>query len=327
MFGKGGVMVMLGGSHPVSPTADDGVGGPTSAAPIQPLQEIIVFDLYYQKWYSQTTSGDAPEGRQDFCVAGAKGANDSTYEIFVYGGWTGSFGQDVNPDSSDVYILTLPAFRWIRAKDSGSVPRAGSSCQVVGGRQMLSFGGWDPTLTDWFDAPDPWTYGIGIFDMTALKWTSGYNATADPYIPPDRVTGFYEQNSRYPSWDDQELQTLFTTANTASRPTSRPSNSSETNDSAVTSRQTNAGAIAGGVVGGIVFLTILACLWYFLRRKRRDHAKQHEHEQADGVPIPPELGPDGGTKPAELGPAMVWEKDSVPVNSGRANRGAALEME
>jgi hypothetical protein len=45
---------------------------------------------------------------------------------------------------------------------------------------MLSIGGWDPTLAAEFTPVDPWKYGIGIFDITLLRWQTYYNSLAGP---------------------------------------------------------------------------------------------------------------------------------------------------
>lgn len=106
----------------------------------------------------------------------------------MYGGWGVSDGTD-DTDSSNVYILMLPAFRWIRV--TGSAPsRADSSCQLVGNRQMLSVGGWDTTFTADVTA-ETWPYGLGLFDITALSWSTNYDAKAEPYVRSDVVSSFY----------------------------------------------------------------------------------------------------------------------------------------
>lgn len=117
---------------------------------------------------------------------------------FLYGGWDGTFNADTNFDSFNVYILTLPAFVWILApintsrSQSFASHRAGSSCQVVG-RQMISVGGWDPTSTEEFSPPDPWQYGIGVLDMTALTWNMSFQPSAEEYLQPDVVNSYYAE--------------------------------------------------------------------------------------------------------------------------------------
>jgi hypothetical protein len=61
----------------------------------------------------------------------------------------------------------------------------------VGNRQLLSAGGWDPTSSAAYATTDPWTYGLGIFDMTELSWGSRYNADAAPYVRSEAVNRYY----------------------------------------------------------------------------------------------------------------------------------------
>lgn len=57
---------------------------------------------------------------------------------------------------------------------------------------MLVIGGFDPTLAEVFDASDPWTYGLGVLDLTALVWLDGYNASAAEYEQSHLVRDFYD---------------------------------------------------------------------------------------------------------------------------------------
>jgi hypothetical protein len=57
---------------------------------------------------------------------------------------------------------------------------------------MISIGGWDPTSTAEYATADPWTFGIGVFDLTRLTWESGYDANAAAYEQPDVVTSYYD---------------------------------------------------------------------------------------------------------------------------------------
>ncbi|KAF4624625.1 hypothetical protein G7Y89_g13543 [Cudoniella acicularis] len=138
-FGETGILVLLSGKAPLSSFDTNSM--------LRPMSNITIYDPSSMLWYSQTATGDVPGSRCDICIVGAQSTNSSTFEIysFVYGGWTGSFSATDNQDSQNVYILTLPAFRWIRVSAS-TAPRAGSSCQIVNS-QMISVGGWDPTGT------------------------------------------------------------------------------------------------------------------------------------------------------------------------------------
>ena len=98
----------------------------------------------------------------------------------MYGG-----RNNVEDELDDLWILTLPGFHWIRAEVS-SEPRFQHVCTVVGNRQMFVSGGMAAEGGD-----DPWRYGLGIFDMTALRWSDGYSADADEYESPEVVKKWY----------------------------------------------------------------------------------------------------------------------------------------
>jgi hypothetical protein len=173
-----------------------------------------------------------------------------------------------------VYILTLPAFHWLVAPNMAPTGRFDHTCSLIGNRQMLSIGGVYPTQ-EWQVWPmwtDPWANGLGIFDLTALNWTNAYNHTAASYKPSGLVTSYYSNNSRYPSWSDSALQTIFEsdngTVSATSSPTSIPT-PGNTGTSSSTSGQGRTGAIVGGVVGGAVALAIIGAVCFYYMRKRR----------------------------------------------------------
>lgn len=43
------------------------------------------------------------------------------------------------------------------------------------------------------DNSDPWEQGLGIFDMTQLQWTNGYDAEAATYQTPQVVSKWFSQ--------------------------------------------------------------------------------------------------------------------------------------
>ncbi|MCJ1344868.1 hypothetical protein MMC31_003073 [Peltigera leucophlebia] len=84
---------------------------------------------------------------------------------------------------------------------------------------MIIIGGVDPTNdTDWTgfadsgtEPRDPWAEGIGIFDMTTLKFKDTYESKAKPYEPPGVIKSFYgDKSKRYPAtWTSSAVQELF----------------------------------------------------------------------------------------------------------------------
>lgn len=92
---------------------------------------------------------------------------------FVFGGAVNTAFNLASLDDEvykDVYVLSLPAFRWFKANATVNVRRSSHTCSVNGKRQMISIGGRPPSSRRALGRePDPWSSGIGIFDMTLLR--------------------------------------------------------------------------------------------------------------------------------------------------------------
>lgn len=92
-----------------------------------------------------------------------------------------------NTSDGDVYVLTLPSFRWIRVKE-GSKLCAKHKCVLANKHTMISVGGtvpqdgggngdgdeWDPAPVD-CDTAGKFANGIGIFDLKGHTWSSRYD--------------------------------------------------------------------------------------------------------------------------------------------------------
>ncbi|KAL9629853.1 MAG: hypothetical protein Q9204_005043 [Flavoplaca sp. TL-2023a] len=202
---------------------------------------------------------------------------------FLYGG-TGKTGLNGNISLTqyidftaldEVYVLSLPAFAWFKVDYPAQHPRIRHTCHSFG-RQMLSIGGQDPTneYNDTF-TPDPFSQGLGIFDLTDMRWSDGYNADTEPYKTPAVVKAWYAANGPSTStWDSPGVQRLFSRnmgSSGAAGTTSSATSSEESTPSPT-------GAIVGGVVGGIAGLCLVAGLaWWLRRRKRRTTHGNHEN--------------------------------------------------
>jgi hypothetical protein len=132
---------------------------------------------------------------------------------FIFGGAVNQGFDLASADDEgymDVYILSLPAFRWFKANATASVRRASHTCIVVGKRQMISIGGRLPSNRRALGKePDPWTSGIGIFDMSLLRWQDHYDAGAETYDTPDPVKGYYTTRYREPSQSNDTMASMF----------------------------------------------------------------------------------------------------------------------
>lgn len=134
---------------------------------------------------------------------------------FIFGGAVNTAFDLASPDDEgykDVYIFSLPAFRWFKANATVDVRRASHICSVIGKRQMISIGGRLPSSRRALGRePDPWSSGIGIFDMTLLGWQYHYDADADAekYDTPDPIKRYYTTSYEEPSWCYATLASIF----------------------------------------------------------------------------------------------------------------------
>lgn len=112
----------------------------------------------------------------------------------MYGGVVDHIWGPNGEKFDEVYVLSLPAFRWFRANYTSAPPRYAHTCHATKTHQMIMVGGMNP-LYDVSDQPqDPWDQGIAVFDMTALEFKDAYQSQADPYEPPYAIQQYY--NSR-----------------------------------------------------------------------------------------------------------------------------------
>ncbi|OAP64681.1 hypothetical protein AYL99_00653 [Fonsecaea erecta] len=295
-FGGEGFLVMVGGEAPPTEASVYEAG-----ASMVDMSTITLYDIETGIWYTQTATGDIPPPRSEFCAVGAPSRGGKRFEVFVYGGSTNST-YDLNNASDEgylnVYALSLPAFRWFKSNSTTPVRRACHACTVIGNRQMVSIGGRLPSSLKALGAEqDPWTSGLGVFDMTDFEWADHYDAAAAAYESPDVVKQYYSDSYEEPTWSDPTLATIFAftpPANSSTNSSTSSSGSGSSSDSSggggsgsgggdsptATSslsgaRKGHGGAIAGGVIGGVALLAVILGLWYWvaIRRKRKARAE------------------------------------------------------
>lgn len=216
-FGSSGVVVWMGGLD----STDTEV---TPQDPPHDFANITVYDTHTNKWFYQEAIGTVPAWRNRACAVGVQGENN-TYEMytnmtssiplyvriltlhsFIYAGanvpvYGGHYPtpEEVRSTSAldEVYILTLPAFVWFKANYTSTVSRQGHTCHVVGNRQLLTIGGIDPAEQEMAaliadNATDPFSQGLGIFDLTKLTWSDEYVADESEYQSPQVVSQYYQ---------------------------------------------------------------------------------------------------------------------------------------
>ncbi|MCJ1271096.1 hypothetical protein MMC22_010995 [Lobaria immixta] len=288
-FGPDGLFIVMGG--------DD--FWHTDPEHLTDLETISIYDPSSEQWFNQTTTGNIPQPRKEFCLAGIE-SNNATYEIFMYAGWAGHLGAAAIP-FDEIYILTLPAFHWIEVYYPPQHPRHGVTCNAVGGSQILTIGGLDTNSKHTVDTlvytspydttPDPFAQGLAIFDMTSLQFADKYIAKAPQYVQSDTVKFYYDTRpaTKFSSPKLAKLieNTHFANATASSaNNSSSPSQSDSENSTATparstqssssnTSHKTSVGAIAGGVVGGVALLLLLGALIFLVRK--RSNSREPEH--------------------------------------------------
>lgn len=107
----------------------------------------------------------------------------------------------------EVYVLSLPAFRWFSANSTSTSPRWAHTCHATTTRQMIMIGGTNPLYSFDYDAngdrggepQDPWEQGIAVFDMNTLKFKNSFQSRADPYEPPLVIQQYYNNRLVYHS--------------------------------------------------------------------------------------------------------------------------------
>ncbi|KAK6529471.1 hypothetical protein TWF281_008644 [Arthrobotrys megalospora] len=279
-----------------------------------PMQRVWIMDLETRKWYSQSTFGTyIPDSRMEHCIAVASSPDFSSHNIYMFGGSSASSFLNHTTDKyfNELYILSIPSFRWIRrtfdVSDNVPVGRVQHSCHVYG-KNLVILGGATQNTTEctWDE--------VNILDMSSLKWVTDYRYSTDAYAVPDIVTGSISNNGKVQTdpvngWDDHDLEALF-----------KPSNSG--------SKMVKIAAVAGGVAGGIILSVILAAGFMHYKRKN-----QHKREQkalksklayepsrfARESRYDPDPSRDGGAMELHSSPSSVTS--TFDENSGYAHPG------
>ena len=155
----------------------------TNALVQRPMQTVHVFDIAAKAWFTQSTTAQAeyyPVGRSSFCSVVASARDNSSHNIYIYGGMVSDY-----PDaaSDQVFILTLPAFHWVlvypSVKDKSEINARnaiGHKCQKVHEKHMIVYGGHD------CDSSNP--QGMLIYDMSSLTWTTTVELESPEYLVP-----------------------------------------------------------------------------------------------------------------------------------------------
>jgi Kelch motif len=177
-LGKEGVLALVGGE-----TTSDGLLG---------MDQIAIFDVSTvdmsnpstsnnktNAWYLQTATGDIPDPRTDFCLVSAPAQDNSSANIYLYGGRSNGTIFD------DVYVLSLPSFTWVRVF-LGQDARWSVTCHFIPPRQMITVGGGGKYTNITSDC-DWEVKSLAVLDLSTIGWGSVFDANAPNYEVPSAV--------------------------------------------------------------------------------------------------------------------------------------------
>ena len=291
-LGSEGVLIAFGGftdtAGAPSNLEDSNLADPSFQ---WPLANISIYDIGNATWYQQMATGDIPPWRYMGCSVIVSAPDQSSHSIYVFGGWGNSFGGS----DGDVYVLSIPSFRWIRV-NTDSNRRSRHSCNIVGNHTMLVVGGIQPVGQQVLpldatgcDTTPMFAQGLGMFSLNNHTWSTNYDPStgAAPYeIHPSisNVIGGNENGSaaiQTPAggFSQQALGTLLGAHQGSMNAVGTIPNST----SPAGMQRLSRGIIAGIVIATIAGLAIILTLTYVLLRRR--HLRKHPARPSISKPI------------------------------------------
>lgn len=145
------------------------------------MSQIQVYDVARRTWKTQRASGSPgsettiPAPRILGCSVMVPAPDNSSYNIYVFGGEAQLGG----PRIKDIWVLTLPSFKWIKLANDKIGP-VGATCRRIA-NQALLFGSGPASESDC----QPF---FRIFDLTSLQWTNSYDPRAPAYLVPRAIS-------------------------------------------------------------------------------------------------------------------------------------------
>ena len=143
-----------------------------------------------------TATGDVPLDRSEFCSVISASPDDSSFQITFYGGYNIHEGAAFE----DVYVLAIPAFRYINitstknvdTQSSAGTGRYGMKCALYEDRQMMVLGGQlilggNNVIVNMETCNSSWS-AIQQLDTTTFEWQDAFNPGSEPYAVPDQVS-------------------------------------------------------------------------------------------------------------------------------------------
>ena len=151
---------------------------------------IHVYDVHNSQWSEIIAEGDIPSDRTAACTTVSGAADDSSFQLHLFGGRT-PLGELLN----DFYVLTMPAFLWIKIQTNQSQKFSGgvrqgryqAGCITYKERQMLVVGGANvDTSKDFVCSPAYPT--VKLLDTSTFEWQAQYPLKNTTYFVPKVVS-------------------------------------------------------------------------------------------------------------------------------------------
>ncbi|KAI4158056.1 MAG: hypothetical protein LQ342_007786 [Letrouitia transgressa] len=338
-FGEAGVLISVGGYT--------GESTRYNIAMLRIMNSVQVYDIAGKKWFTIIATGELPPPRLNACSCLSAALDDSSFQMVLYGG---AKGWDDSEALGDVWVLTMPAFHWIKINTTSarptSLPRLGMLCATYQDRQMIVVGG-RKTLSSNESIPSCASdyAALLMLDTTTFQWQTHYPLQDPEYKVPkqviDIIGGNPHGNARPASSYSSTLgpyTALFSKTIPRYDPdnppkkdfnagpsTTQPANPRSTSS---LSRAAIIGASIGGVVGAVLLggAVWLSLLLFIRRRRERLHHIPHDAQpqwQKPELPISVigQLQADCiyETENGELGPSEIdtaRERLEAPYDTG-----------
>ncbi|EGY18604.1 uncharacterized protein VDAG_09130 [Verticillium dahliae VdLs.17] len=171
--GEQGILVVVGGvTYPDWLTSARKSENPTQskAESDEFMSTVDIYDIANNTWYRQATS-DGPTARARACAVVAPAQDQSSFNIYIYGGYPG-----VDPKvemNDEIWVLSLPSFTWTRLSDGRpGRGRNGHKCFMPYPDQMMVIGGMTSEAGDHLTClPDL----IQVYNLTSGHWMESYD--------------------------------------------------------------------------------------------------------------------------------------------------------
>lgn len=264
-----------------------------------------------------------PAPRTAFCAVLASSPDNTTFQIFVYGGSLAGSGD--LPQLDDVWVLNMPSFEWfqvyaggVNATNSNAVvpgKREAHTCHAVG-RSMLVYGGRSKPQED--QVCD--RTGVFVFDMVALSWTGEFVLDAGAYRVPGVVAGHGNSSMPTGGMADKKIQAMFegidsTEGDHGQGNKIELTETTESYSGGPGDTRRVVGIVLGSVIGGLGLVGLTG--FFFLRRAKRQRLEKEKEQEA---PFPFAEVPEQGCGPyytAEMPENRFygWELPAGPRDS------------